>query len=111
MVRERGELPLQQVLRCRVRYFSDGMAIGSRGCVNEGFRLHRGNFDPKRQEGARPMRFAAWVGLCVACDLRWRVREKGRTEVGEGESREYPRMGAGLRFCFVDSEKRKTAAL
>jgi len=33
VVRERGELPLQQVLRCRVRYFSDGVAIGSRGFV------------------------------------------------------------------------------
>jgi hypothetical protein len=70
VVRERGELPLQQVLRCRVRYFSDGMAIGSRGFVNEVFRLHRGNFGPKRQDGARPMRFAAWGGLCAARDLR-----------------------------------------
>jgi REP element-mobilizing transposase RayT len=70
VVRERGELPLQQVLRCRVRYFSDGVAIGSRTFVNEVFRLHRGNFGPKRQHGARPMRFAAWGGLCAARDLR-----------------------------------------
>jgi putative transposase len=70
VVRKRGELPLQQVLRCRVRYFSDGVAIGSRTFVNEVFRLHRGNFGPKRQHGARPMRFAAWGGLCAARDLR-----------------------------------------
>jgi len=70
VVSERGELPLQQVLRCRVRYFSDGVAIGSRAFVNDVFRLHRGNFGPKRQDGARPMRFAAWGGLCAARDLR-----------------------------------------
>jgi hypothetical protein len=61
-----GLLPL----RCRVRYFSDGVAIGSRVFVNDVFRLHRGNFGPKRQDGARPMRFAAWGGLCAARDLR-----------------------------------------
>ena len=70
VVRERGELPLRQVLRCRVRYFSDGVAIGSKAFVEEIFRLHRDNFGPKRKDGARPLRFAAWDGLCSARDLR-----------------------------------------
>ena len=70
IVRERGELPLQDVLRCRVRYFSDGVAIGSKAFVDEVFRLHRDNFGPKRKDGARPLRFAAWGGLCAARDLR-----------------------------------------
>jgi putative transposase len=70
IVKERGELPLQDVLRCRVRYFSDGVAIGSKAFVNDVFRLHRDNFGPKRKDGARPMHFAAWGGLCAARDLR-----------------------------------------
>ena len=70
IVKERGELPLQDVLRCRVRYFSDGVAIGSKAFVDEVFRLHRDNFGPKRTDGARPLRFAAWGGLCAARDLR-----------------------------------------
>ena len=70
IVKERGELPLRDVLRCRVRYFSDGVAIGSQAFVNEVFRLHRDNFGPKRKDGARPLRFAAWGGLCAARDLR-----------------------------------------
>jgi hypothetical protein len=70
IVKERGELPLQDVLRCRVRYFSDGMAIGGKEFVDEVFRLHRDNFGSKRKDGARPLRFAAWGGLCAARDLR-----------------------------------------
>jgi REP element-mobilizing transposase RayT len=70
IVKERGELPLKDVLRCRVRYFSDGVAIGSKAFVNDVFRLHRDNFGPKRKDGARPMHFADWGGLCAARDLR-----------------------------------------
>jgi hypothetical protein len=61
---------LRQVLRCRVRYFSDGVAIGSKAFVDDVFRQHRGYFGPKRRDGARPLRFAAWGGLCAARDLR-----------------------------------------
>ena len=70
VIQERGELPLRQVLRCRVRYFSDGVAIGGKEFVNEVFRQHRDNFGPKRKNGARPLRFAAWDGLCSVRDLR-----------------------------------------
>jgi REP element-mobilizing transposase RayT len=70
VVKERGKLPLHEVLRCRVRYFSDGVAIGSKEFVNEIFRLHRDNFGAKRKDGARPLRYAVWDGLCSARDLR-----------------------------------------
>jgi hypothetical protein len=46
------------------------VAIGSKAFVNDVFRLHRDNFGPKRKDGARPMHFAAWGGLCAARDLR-----------------------------------------
>jgi len=60
---------LQDVLRCRVRYFSDGVAIGSKAFVNEVFRLYRNNFGTTRKDGARRMRFASWGGLCAARSL------------------------------------------
>jgi REP element-mobilizing transposase RayT len=70
IVQAHGKLTLPTVLRCRVRYFSDGVASGGKALVDEVFRLHRANFGPKRKSGARPMRYAAWGGLCAARDLR-----------------------------------------
>jgi putative transposase len=65
-----GRLSLAQVLRCRVRYFSDGVALGSREFVESIFQEHRSFFGAKRTSGARPMRHADWGGLCTARDLR-----------------------------------------
>ena len=70
VIRERGEFSLRQVLRCRVRYFSDGVAIGDKAFIDKIFRSNRGNFGPKRKDGARPLRFADWNGLCSMRDLR-----------------------------------------
>ena len=38
----RGRLPLNEILRCRVRYFTDGVILGSRVFVEDQFRKHRG---------------------------------------------------------------------
>lgn len=65
-----GELSAAQALRCRVRYFSDGVALGSREYVESVFRAHRDCFGAKRRSGARPMRLADWGGLCTARALR-----------------------------------------
>jgi hypothetical protein len=51
-----GKLTRAQLLRCRVRYFSDGIAIGSRAFVNDVFAHHREAFGPKRKEGAKSIR-------------------------------------------------------
>jgi REP element-mobilizing transposase RayT len=51
-----GKLSRGQLLRCRVRYFSDGVAIGSREFVNGVFADHRDIFSPKRKEGAKVIR-------------------------------------------------------
>jgi hypothetical protein len=66
----RGRLPMHELLRCRVRYFSDGLAFGGQDFVETVFRCHRGHFGPRRQSGARPMRFGEWLGLCTLRDLR-----------------------------------------
>ena len=65
-----GELTLQQALRCRVRYFTDGMALGSQAFVDNVFERNRRFFGPRRKGGARNMRFADWGGLRVARALR-----------------------------------------
>jgi len=48
-----GKLPLAKVLRCRVRYFSDGAAIGSADFVEKVFNRNRKHFGQKRKTGAR----------------------------------------------------------
>jgi len=65
-----GKLPLPDVLRCRVRYFTDGMAIGGKAFVERVFNENRGLFGPKRKDGARKMRFGEWGGLRTIRSLR-----------------------------------------
>ncbi len=50
------DLGLAKMLRCRVRYFTDGAVIGSKEFVNEAFANARERFGPKRKDGARAMR-------------------------------------------------------
>jgi hypothetical protein len=82
VVEEGGKLPLSDALRCRVRYFTDGVVLGSREYVEDVFRKHRGEFGVKRKTGARSMRWADWQGLCTMRDLRREVvsRTAGRAE-------------------------------
>lgn len=66
---ERG-LPLEALLRHRVRYFSDGAILGSRLFVEAAFVRHRTHFGVRRQTGARRMRGGAWGELYAARALR-----------------------------------------
>jgi hypothetical protein len=65
-----GTLTLQQALRCRVRYFTDGLALGGKVFVEGVFERNRRFFGPKRVTGARKMRFAEWGELRTARALR-----------------------------------------
>ncbi len=55
-----GKLGLGEALRCRVRYFTDGMVVGSREFVDQVFKQSRERFGKKRKTGARPMRNVGW---------------------------------------------------
>ena len=68
---KRGDIPLGKMLRCRVRYFTDGAVIGSRGFVDEVFRLCRDRFGGKRKDGARKLRGSA----AAAAETLWSVRD------------------------------------
>jgi hypothetical protein len=47
---------MSDMLRHRVRYFSDGAVIGSKAFVNEAFMAARQRFTARRKDGARRMR-------------------------------------------------------
>jgi len=53
-----GRLPLHLAMRCRVRYFTDGVALGSSDFLEDFFGEKRAYFGPRRKTGARRMRGA-----------------------------------------------------
>ena len=65
-----GYLPLTQLLRLRVRYFSDGLVLGSELFVEKVFERNRSHFGEKRKCGARPIRGMPGQSLKVIRDLR-----------------------------------------
>jgi len=65
-----GKLSLAQALRCRVRYFTAGVVLGSGGFVNRFFEGKREFFGEKRESGARKLRGAEWGDLRTLRDLR-----------------------------------------
>ena len=70
-------------LRWRLRYLSDGAVIGQRSFVDEMFRQCRGQFGPKRKDGALRMRGDA-KDLTKVSGL-WSLRDLGvEIEAGEG---------------------------
>ena len=66
-----GVIPLGRMLRCRVRYFTDGAVIGSRSFVNEAFARARERFGSRRKDGARKLRGSA----AAAAGMLWSVRD------------------------------------
>ena len=65
------DLKMAAMLRCRVRYFTDGAVIGSKAFVNEAFANARERFGPKRKDGARRMKGNA----AVASEKLWSLRD------------------------------------
>ena len=68
-----GVMPVQKVLRHRVRYFCDGAVLGTAEFVNRVFEREqerRRRFGEKRKSGARRMRGAEWGELRVLRDLQ-----------------------------------------
>lgn len=72
-----GKLSLAQLLRCRVRYFSDGLAVGRESFVESVFAVMREAFSEQRKGGARKMIGGEWDGLRVARALRVKPIDPG----------------------------------
>jgi hypothetical protein len=58
-----GRLPLAVALRCRVRYFTEGVALGSQRYLEAFFAVRRELFGANRKSAARNMRGAEWGEL------------------------------------------------
>ena len=67
-----GKLSRADLLLCRVRWFSDGVAIGSKGFVEGVFNGCRSHFGAKRKDGARKIREDAAGSLHALRELRVR---------------------------------------
>jgi putative transposase len=65
------ELTMAKMLRCRVRYFTEGAVIGSKGFVNEAFAGARERFTERRKDGARRMRGSG----AAAKGVLWSIRD------------------------------------
>jgi len=65
-----GKLPLSTVLRCRVRYMTDGAVLGSQEYVSKYFNDHRRHFGERRKKSFYKMRGSDWDGLVVLRGLR-----------------------------------------
>ena len=55
VIRAKGVVSPAEYVRCRVRYFADGAALGSREFVDGVFATFRDRFGPTRRSGARTM--------------------------------------------------------
>ena len=64
------EIGVAKMLRCRVRYFTDGAVIGSRVFVDEAFHEARSRFGPKRKDGARSLKGNASPAAGVLWSMR-----------------------------------------
>ncbi len=64
-----GTLSTGELLRCRVRYMTDGAIIGSRGFIETKAGELKESIGPKKAS-PRPMRGGGWFGLCSLRDLR-----------------------------------------
>lgn len=62
---------MASMLRCRVRYFTDGVVIGSRSFVDEAFTEARERFPKRRKDGARRLRGNA----APAAGTLWSLRD------------------------------------
>lgn len=75
VLRRGGQVPLGEVLRLRIRYLSDGVALGSKEFVESVFHANKERFGRSRSSGAREMKSlaASRGGLATARDLRSNV--------------------------------------
>jgi REP element-mobilizing transposase RayT len=65
-----GELSVSEILRCRVRYLSEGAAIGSGEFLERVFEENRQRFGARRTVAGKTMRGSDWGGLQVLRGLR-----------------------------------------
>jgi putative transposase len=66
VIEEGGRLPLSTVLRCRIRYFTDGAVLGSQAFVETHLRAYRAITGRRERTAARPIPPVAEWGSSLA---------------------------------------------
>ena len=69
---QNGELPLPQRLLCRIRYFTDGVILGSQGFVESHFLRLKQRLGYRRHKAATRLTALGSPGLWAFRDLRVR---------------------------------------
>jgi REP element-mobilizing transposase RayT len=71
VVKSNGQLPQHEVLRCRIRYFTDGAVLGSRDYVQQHLIAYRLSTGRRRRTAPRPLpRVTNWGDLATLRGLR-----------------------------------------
>ena len=71
VLRQKGQLPLTDVLRCRVRYFTDAAVLGSEAFVATQLAAFRRRHGTRERTAPRPLApIADWGGLVALRGLR-----------------------------------------
>ncbi|MBL9215271.1 MAG: transposase, partial [Opitutaceae bacterium] len=74
VIREQGRLPLATVLRCRLRYFTDGAVLGTRAYVEAQRESQRRRYGREERTRPRPLpQVTEWGDLAVLRRLRGRI--------------------------------------
>jgi REP element-mobilizing transposase RayT len=73
VVRAGGVIGCGEALRLKIRYFGDGLVLGSEAYVNGIFHEFRNHFSSKRRTGARKLRWLPFVELRTLRDLKKNV--------------------------------------
>jgi hypothetical protein len=64
VLREKGKLSTTELVRLRVRYFSESLVLGGKAFVEAVYEANRGRYSPKRKQGARPIQeMTGWYAL------------------------------------------------
>ena len=70
VLEEGGRLTRGELLRCRLRYLTDGLVLGGRSYVEQVFQRNRAAFGYRRRNGAQPLEYGDWGGLCTMRNLK-----------------------------------------
>jgi len=73
VLRAGGVIECGEALRLRIRYFKDGLVLGSEAYVNGIFQEFRSHFSPRRRTGARKLRGLPFAELRTLRDLKKNV--------------------------------------
>jgi len=70
VLRAGGVIECGEALHLRIRYFKDGLVLGSEAYVNGIFQEFRSHFSPRRRTGARKLRWLPFADLRTMRDLK-----------------------------------------